>query len=273
MDIPVIRLSKVFHVGTLNPVNLGANSGNSSQEGACLSVSLCPNAWSAIAKLGGQAHELRKEDGSFLDVTALLGDESAKAELVTWGIGQGYVRLRKLWRSWSHDSEADEWRYMLCKTRSDALEEARGHDDEEYPSVEDVPAPEGRKGVEPITVPVGTPKLRKLTGYGLRLDDDASDALAVAFAMAAVPAQAEIELDGVWWCEHYDPSVLSAPRGGIFPDRVKFWGAQSVDLKDVDDELELEGMPEACRLDSSADAPGTPRLVRGGEGAGPPSRQ
>lgn len=251
MDIPVIRLPKVFHVGTLDPANLGANSGTSSQEGACLSVSLCPNAWSAIAKLGGEAHELRKEDGAFLDVTAVLGDEAAKAELERWGIEHELVRLRKLWRSWRYDSELDEWRYMLCKSRSEALEEARDHDGEDYPSVADVPAPDGHKGVEPVTVPVGTPKLRKLTGYGLRLDEDASDALAVAFAMIGVPAQTGLEVDGVWWREHYDPAGLSAPRGGIFPARVKLWAAQSIDLEGVDDELELEEMPEVSPLRSS----------------------
>ena len=255
MVIPVIRLAKVFHIGTLDPAQLGANSGQSSQEGHCLSVSLCPNAWSSIARLGGQLHELRSDGGAFLDITAVLADDEAKSELVAWGVGQGYARLRKLWRSWRFDSEAEEWRYMLCKSRSEALEEARGYDDEGYPTAEDVPGPEGHTGIEPVTVPVGSAKLRKLTGYSLRPDEDAFDALAVAYAMVDVTARTGIELDGVWWRETFDPATLSAPRGGIFPGRVGLWSAVRAELEDIDDDIELDGMSETESLEAASIRP------------------
>ncbi|MGY3582291.1 hypothetical protein ACVIGB_000784 [Bradyrhizobium sp. USDA 4341] len=255
MNIQIIRLPKVFHVGTLDPANLGANSGGASLEGACLSVSLCPNAWSAIVKIGDGLHELRNEGGTFLDISALLGDEASKAELIAWGKENGYARLRKLWRSWRYDGEADEWRFLLCRTAQEALEEARAYDDEAYPSPADVPAPDGHKGIEPEAVSIGTAKLRRLTGHALRPDEDASDALAVAFAMVRVPEQTGIELDGVWWREAFDPALLSAPRGGIFPDRVKLWAAIRADLLDVDDDLELGEMPESEPLETVVNRP------------------
>jgi hypothetical protein len=255
MDIPVIRLPMVFHVGTLDPANLGANSGGGSQEGACLSVSLCPNAWSAIVKLGDELHELRNAGGTFLDVCALLGDEDAKSDLTAWGIEEGYVRLRRLWRSWRYDSEADEWRFLLCRTQGEALEEARAHDDEDYSSSADVPAPDGHKGIEPMTVPIGTAKLSELTGYALRPDDEAWDALAVAYGMVSVPEETGIELDGVWWREIFDPARLSAPRGGIFPCRVENWDAKRASLHEVDDEFELGEMPGPVALGSQVSRP------------------
>ena len=39
MDLPLYHLSRVFHIGTLNAADLGKNSGSSSHEGHCLSVS------------------------------------------------------------------------------------------------------------------------------------------------------------------------------------------------------------------------------------------
>jgi hypothetical protein len=255
MDIPVIRLSKVFHVGTLDPAQLGANSGGASLEGACLSVSLCPNAWSAIVKIGDDLHELRKDEGLFLDISGLLEDDAAKAELIDWSVDQGYGRLRKLWRSWRYDGEADEWRFLLCRTPEEAMEEARTYDDEEYPSPADVPAPDGHRGIEPVTVPIGTAKLGRLTGHALRPDDDATDVLAIAFAMVRAPEQTGIELDGVWWRERFDPAQLSAPRGGIFPARVEHWSANRAILAEVDDEVELAEMPESEPLEMMANRP------------------
>src|ERR1700738_115253 len=103
MDIPVIRLNRVFHVGSMDRSRLGENSGASSQEGACLSVSLCPNAWATIARLGDKLHVLETGDGLFLDVVSLFADKSAKSEMLAWAVAAGFAEMRSLWRAWSFD--------------------------------------------------------------------------------------------------------------------------------------------------------------------------
>ncbi len=241
--IPVIRIPKVFHLGTLDPSQLGANSGGSSQEGRCLSVSLCPNAWSEIARLGDELHELRRQDGVFLDVMAVLVDPASRRDVLEWGVREGYARVERLWRSWRYDDEAEEWRYMLCVSEREAVEEAGAYVDADYAAAADVPGPDGSPGIEPVELPVAERKLSDLTGFSGRADEDATDALAVAFAIVAVPERTGVELDGVWWREDYAPHLLSAPRGGIFPERVAGWRPRREGLERICDETELGRMP------------------------------
>src|SRR5574337_1870084 len=69
--IPVVTVSRVFHVGAMNHSLKGARG--SSLEAGCLSVSLCPAAWTEIAKLGGNATWcLRRDGAAFLDVLRAL---------------------------------------------------------------------------------------------------------------------------------------------------------------------------------------------------------
>jgi hypothetical protein len=253
MNIPVIRLNKVFHVGSLDRSRLGENSGASSQEGACLSVSLVPNAWASIARLGDELHVLETADGLFLDAVALLGDAAAKSEILDWAAGAGLAEMRTLWRAWSYDDETEEWRFMLLATREDALGEC-GLAEDDYVDGAAAPGPEGHAGIEPVDVPVGTAALRGLTGFAAPPDEDASDAIMVAFAMLRGEELAGRPFDGVWWCEIYAPEMLSSPRGGIFPERVKSWRTSRGSLQDVDDDAELNAMPDGETI-ASAPAP------------------
>ncbi|WP_408903414.1 hypothetical protein [Methylobacterium radiotolerans] len=63
--VPIIELGRVHHVGSLDPARWGSLH-RSSQEGPCLSVSLCPDAWTGIARLGGcDPHTLGRDGGIF----------------------------------------------------------------------------------------------------------------------------------------------------------------------------------------------------------------
>lgn len=248
MDLPVIRLDRVFHVGSMDPSRLGENSGTSSQEGACLSVSLCPNAWAGIARLGDDLHVLETRDGLFLDAVALLADEAARRDLLAWAVEADLVEMRTLWRAWSFDEDAGDWRFVLCASRQGAIAEA----DVDGDDVAGMPAPEGHVAVEPVEVPVGTFLLRDLTGFAVRPDEDASDAVVAAFALVCAHEVAGRPFDGVWWTETFAPELLSAPRGGIFPDRVKQWSVRRMPLDDVDDEAELDRMPDGEMLRAAA---------------------
>lgn len=248
MDIPVLRLHKVFHVGSMDSSRRGENSGRSSQEGACLSVSLTPNAWASIARLGNELHILENPDGVFLDVVALLSDEEARSEVLSWAVEAGLTETRALWRVWNYDDETEEWRFLLFTTSTEAFSEACCQADQDYAEATAVPGPDGHSGIEQIEAPVGLEPLQKLTGFSVRPDEDATNAIVTAFAMLRGEQLTGRPFDGVWWRETYAPDSLSSPRGGIFQTRVELWAKSRGSLNDVDDDSELDAMPDTEML-------------------------
>ena len=83
MNLPVIRLSRVLHVGTMDIEAFRARAGQrSSLEGHCLSVSLCPEAWEEIARLPDprQRDDSRRElVGRFLPAVLDGREEGTRA--------------------------------------------------------------------------------------------------------------------------------------------------------------------------------------------------
>ena len=243
MHSPLIILSRVLHIGTLDPADLGKNSGASSQEGRCLSVSLCPNAWQQIARLGGYpVHELTCSGGTFLDVHAVQNDQALLTAVLDWAGAKQLVQDRSLWKAWQYDDELECWRYILSASKQAAFEEADIEGVYDHP--DELPGPGDRPGLECVTVPVATAMLQTLTGMPCGPETDSTDAAIVAWAMEQLPELIGRPVDGLWWRETYDPDGLSAPRGAIFPSRVPEWAARVCDLDAVDDDSELEATPE-----------------------------
>lgn len=229
--IPLFQLDRVYHIGTLDPADQGRNSGGSSLEGRCLSVSLCPKAWQQIARLGGYPlHEFRKEGGTFVDMHALERNGSL-ADILDWARNEGLIRDAILWKSWTWDDEWECWRSQLFESRGEAVEEA--DPDGRYDVDDDIPGPDGRPAVEEVSVPVGNERLARITGARTRPDEDVTDFVLLAFAMERSGA------DGAWWDEDYDLVRLSAPRGAIFPSRVGEWHAFPAEWHRVEDEREV----------------------------------
>jgi hypothetical protein len=233
-EFKIIELDHVYHVGTLDPSNLGLNSGSGSLEGRCLSVSLCPNAWVGIARLGGyDLHKLTKSGGRFLDVHAIMSDPELTDRVVDWAIKDGLAIRKQVFRAWSYDDENDDWSYLLAETRSAAIHEINIDDNEGFDP--DSFGPEGRPLIEPFDIVAGTEKLWKASGATLGPADDAMDLVIICFASESASGLADGPIDGVWWNEAYDPDRLSAPRGGILPERLAEWAAEACSFNDVED--------------------------------------
>lgn len=240
MRIPIVELDAVFHVGTLDAKKVGLNSGKGSQEGNCLSVSLCPNAWQAIARLGGYAtHRLATPNGAFLDALAVAQEPDLLEAIVDWGLSENLVESATRWRTWYFDDEREEWGYFLSSSQEAALDELRSNQDVD--DAEDAEAPEGHQAIEDVSTLIGREALRETTGFSLGKDEDATDALLVEWARRGPHG---LSLDGVWWNETHDPDSLSAPRGAILPECVRDWTASPVEVDAVDDDEELDAMPE-----------------------------
>lgn len=238
--VPVLRLCEVYRLGALAPKTAPLSC---SLEGHCLSVSVTPHAWEAIARLGGQPlWRLSRAQGMFLDVHSALECRELMDTVLRWARTEELIRPQRRWRAWYID-EAEQWRYMLCADEGAAYAELEGCERIERGSPnENTPNGVGAL-VEPVVIWGGTAALGERIGYAHVGDWDAREYALQAWTEQRAMAGPLADLDGLWWDELYDPPALSAPRGGIFPHCRQRWQAASLSLADIDDDELLCSVP------------------------------
>jgi len=194
----------IAHVGDLSRAR---EPKGYSFEGAGLSVSRHPEAWTHIAKLGGyQTWVLRKENPAFYEVPAKL-----PKKVTAWLESAGFLEpTTEFCYEW-FDEDLQETRAMAFATREEAEEEA------------------GESGAE-----VFERAAWKFGPKGL-------DYWHATFGEAATPQHGYAEdfgvmfwaenrgYDGCWWGEDLDPVGLSAPRGVIFQSKLSEWAVGVAD--------------------------------------------
>lgn len=194
-DLPVCRLDLAWHVGSMNP----ADKRTWSYEGQGLSVSLHPEEWTTIARLGGHpTWRLTRPGGTFLDYHALTGDQ--RAQITAWGLGRGYVTEQPAYFVPFTDEDGEDIGSMAFLDREEAEEEA----DFRYATVT-----EARALVATDTFPDPTVRVGEI---------NPDQILTVIWLAETHP-----EFDGVWWEDTYAPDMLSCPRGVIHPHRLAAW--------------------------------------------------
>lgn len=190
-DIKVLSIDTVFHRGTLN----STDKSTFSYEGDGLSVSVHPNEWGIIARLAGKDYSLFKHSGSFAD-----NHSFDTKSLLAWGLKEGFIQPCELYKYTFYDENADE-RFMLFSTSAEAEVESEGN-------------------IEGITTETGFKPTLKMEGM-LHVKTNHSiflDHLFGLYVQANYP-----EIDGVWFDDELDVCGLSAPRGMIFPSKLKEW--------------------------------------------------
>ncbi|TLX17070.1 hypothetical protein [Rhizobium sp. MHM7A] len=226
-----IAFPVVAHIGTMDR----SLKDKGSYEGACLSVSIHPGAWSSIARLGGDGFVLSRVDGepvTFVNATRLSRDE--KAAIVDWGKQEGLLVDREVYIASYYDIEDEATRKIECSTREEALAE-----------VEDQP----RKRVQgPKLVLGATEKLLTMSDQPISRHEISSDFAYDLVLLAYV--EKNLRVDGVWWDETLNVETLSAPRGAIFQDRLDAFEKHPMDFSHMyeeddlnDEELELGSAP------------------------------
>lgn len=236
MLIPILRLPTVFHVGTMIHPPPGPRN---SYEGNALSVSLCPEAWTSIARLGGRPiRQLVKPGGSFVHARAL--SRKAKNQIRTWARETGILGKATIWRLPMFDEEGESDGYMEFLDESEAQAEFNSYygDSEEFEEQSEAP----RLTKKPDDV--ATQKLLDI----VNVDGPVLGRSAFDFALMAWVYNTD--LDGVWWSENYDPISLSAPRGAISPGKIKQWAVKTI-RKEISDEWGLNLMPTRIFTDIS----------------------
>lgn len=199
--VPLAPLDVVSHIGSLNPKDKGCQG--ESHEGLGLSISIHPEDWEAIARLGG--NPWWEADASGLSV---IEGHKALAQagegFKRWALDNGWAQeCDEYVVSWE-DEEVESRVEMVLPTHQEALEEVEYMEEGEYELLH-------RRGLTP------TLKLLEAMGHSpVRAGKPSGDVLQ---SVLTVWAQ-EQGLDGVWWEDEYRPEVLSAPRGVIFPEKV-----------------------------------------------------
>lgn len=234
--LPFLRIAHAYHLGSMQAGRKGENYA-SSYEGPCLSVSLCPNAWERIARLGGSnLHRLEREGALFLDVLRI--DARTKRQLLNWAVDEGHAEIAPKWRLRQWDPDQECWSWMDY----DSLDEAK--DELEY-------ADEGsiRKRREHVLTAAGA------ATSGGKAGDPAFDMICLIHLRDIVRPQAPGAV-GLWWTERYSPETLSAPRGGVLPECVQEFDAATIPhLSSVDDEDEIDEMLAPVFIDFTMNEP------------------
>lgn len=233
----IVSLPSLYHLGTMDPTRKVRNS----HEGHAISVSQHPNAWRQIAQLGGLPQwKFTNPKSRFIDFHRAKRDKKLMQSIVQWGMSQGLVEMKPVWRVYSTDEEGEE-RYMTFIDFHKAIEEAGYVDESQYRQVqqdiasgqelEHDPEFEFQTVKKGGTVPVMTPKLASLIQWDSPEPIMTMDALLLAYAE-------QMDVDGVWWNDNLDPDMLSAPRAGILPSKLKNWQVQQSGYDENEDEEE-----------------------------------
>jgi len=193
-ELPVERLAEVFHIGTMR----AADKSDFSYEGSGFSISLDPDAWEAIARLGGLPWwKLSKADGRFLMAHDLT--EGRREQISAWGIAEGYAVEITCYEVSRVDDELGGEVTSIYEDIAEAEWEAEECEAE---------LTEGR-------TLKATEKLRQ--AISVQTDLNCFDHL------LGIYAEQMTDVDGIWWADEY--GHLSAPRGVIFRDRLHTWTA------------------------------------------------
>jgi hypothetical protein len=212
--IPLISMDQVFHVGDI--VDDRSGRPEHSLEAFCLSVSLHPEDWTRIARIGGSpTWEMNRPSSSWID--ALSIEKDLKDEIIDWGLGEGLVQKTVFWRAWSSDEEGEP-RFIRFNKQSDAIYESDPEDEDPdvYVDSED-----------------GHLLSENAMGALKRWPEasDAFDGLLILFAERVLSPQND-DVVGIWWDETYDPDALSCPRGALLPAKISEFEKETLEPTD-----------------------------------------
>lgn len=196
--VPVIIWNEVTHIGTLDPSHREA----SSLEGEGLSVSINPDEWQQIAKLGGRPRWAITTDRPLRFIDAHKLTPKSRASINAWGVENGIVEEVTTYTAEWWDSDMEDRVAMVCSTREEA--------DEQISWMLDDDSDDGPTVTE-------TRHLQFTAAYQRRGGHlgNVEDLLLVEWA------EGKGDVDGVWWNDELDPDNYSAPRGVLLPSRLQ----------------------------------------------------
>lgn len=204
MTLDLITISKVWHIGSMDP----SKKRKGSYEGAGLSVSVHPAAWSYIGRgiVSGDCWKLKLTGAKFLDAHETR--KKHETSIMEWAQSNRLVEPTPIWTVKWFDDELDDYCEFRFDKHKDAIEEAESSECD----------------IQEISGFKSTAKLLEIA------KQDKHD---LAPLDLVIPIWAESQgVLGVWWADNYSPQTHSAPRGVISPKWVEKWEIKKVDCPD-----------------------------------------
>jgi hypothetical protein len=202
--LPIIKIKKVYHVGDMDI----KDKSKFSLEGSGLSVSLHPDEWRKIARLGSRdLYLLSNSGGLFVDGNKL--DSREKSDIISWGLESGYIDQKETYKVCWYDDELEDDVCMEFPTYDEAKEEAGDEEDGKTIEV-------NKSGVLP------TSNLISSSMQGRIEPSQTFDLLLTIFV------ESMTNFDGIWWDDYLDVSKYSAPRGVIFNSKINRWSISRI---------------------------------------------
>lgn len=203
-QLPLKNFSKVYHVGSMDI----KNKSNFSLEGSGLSVSIHPNEWSKIARLGGnEIFELSKTNGAFVDAYKIK--KQHKQTIINWALENGYLIQKETYKVCWFDDELEQTVCMEFDDLAKAKDELGNEDEGRKLKI-------NKKGLLP------TVKLKQET-HQQEIDPSQTFDL-----LLTIYVENTSNYDGIWWSDKLDPLNYSAPRGVIFNKMVNNWNIKKL---------------------------------------------
>lgn len=225
--LPIISLPALFHIGQMNPSLKGSTHNKTSLEGNGLSVSLDPDAWRTIAKLGGNpVWELAcKGECNFVDRHAMESMHWAVIE--KWALDQGLIESTEVIEvSWYDDEMEGRCAMQFDASKPTQVESAKSEfehrvewESDSEPKLERIPAWKA------------TFKMNERMGFAVSVDQT----MDMALTFFVEDHFSKMGLNGVWWNDDFDVHNYSAPRGVIHRMALRQWGAEVVESPIVRD--------------------------------------
>lgn len=196
-SLPIIRLSTLYHVGTLDIANKKPHTFEGT---GGLSVSTEPDAWRRInrGQTFGDTHRLTKKTGLFLDASKL--EQEQLDSLMTWGVQNELLCPCQQYSYSYFDDEMEEDLTFYFDSEAEAEAES-----------------EGEHEIIKVDSFKGSNKFAEIVGHA---NKDNLSLITVAFCLM------ETNLDGVYWDAEVDVLRYTAPRGIILQNKLNEWTTQ-----------------------------------------------
>jgi hypothetical protein len=209
---PTIAHNALFHIGTFDPNQKSQTHNTTSLEGNGLSVSLHPEAWREIARLGEEPTWILRhaESQVFLDVRSLVDTHWAAA--MAWAFAEQLATHAQIIEVSWHDEDAEARSTMIFDDENPKDQAAAAA---EFESQEDSSPKLHRRSAFRAT-----PALNARIGFPV---DIACVRDMVMTLYVEDVLHETLGLQGCWWDDELDVYSHSAPRGVIHPKALAGW--------------------------------------------------
>jgi hypothetical protein len=173
-----------------------------SLEGEGLSVSLYPDEWKDIASLSGNLFSLIKANNYFLDFHEL--NDEQKSIMIKWGLENNYIKNCKIYKVSFYSGDLDMNVSCNFVNYEEALTEVCNEED-----------------IEILDGYIATDKMIE------RTLNECEPSICIDL-LSTIYVEDVLKIDGVYWEDILDTSILSAPRGVINLSQIKNWDIKKI---------------------------------------------